>query len=154
MEDVYTPPRSMEYIFTSSLILGLGAVDLTLTLQFAAVLGMSSTLTMIVLIIALFSFSLITLMAHFRVKYVITDDKLVIRQLFGEKEILLKDIIEARKHKLGYFQNLLLEIHPTYTVKDEIMIRMNNGTHVFVSPRGREDFIRKIGKFRRVRLGC
>ena len=144
MEEVNTPPRSIEYLFTSSLVLALGAVDLALMLQFASFFDVQSILAMIVLIIVLFSFSLIMLMIHFRVKYVITDDRLVIKQLFSERKILLKDIKEVSRHKLGYLRNLLWEIYPTYTIREGVMIKMNSGAQIFISPSGRDDFIGKI----------
>jgi len=124
--------------------LALGAADLALIYQFVSILGAQSTLPLILIIILLFFIPVFRLINHFRIRYILTAEELIIEQLFNRRILQLKDVKQVSRHRLSFSETFLTELYPTYTVRDGLMIKLTDGRQVFVSPNRSDGFMRRI----------
>lgn len=148
LEETNIPPRSLTYTLTFFIAMGLGIIDAVLLLQFSAIAQIYPTSLISTPLIAALAVSLaltsLTLLGHLKVKYTLTDDRLIIKRLFSREVIPLENIRRVTPNRLGRSMLLLEDFNPSYTIRDGLLIETLDGKKHFISPSNREDFAKKI----------
>lgn len=143
MEEINIPPRSSEYIISSIAALSIAAIDLILLIQYRTIFG-PLVPPLSLLILFGIGFSLIPTLANLRIRYILTEDRLIVRRAIGGDSILLKNVERAYPHRLSHYRHHLLNLNPAHTVRDGVMVETADGKRLFISPSNREEFTTKI----------